>query len=86
MFFHAEVEMPYMFLYDFNNNEYRPQVSPKNPKSWGQPQTKSRQFITNQRLVNLRVAEREARLPMGEKYRIKSKMPIIIVIENIKSL
>ena len=37
----------------------RPQVSPKNPKSWGQPQTKSRQFITNQRLVNLRVAERE---------------------------
>ena len=37
----------------------RPQVSPKNQKSWGQPQTKSRQFITNQRLVNLRVAERE---------------------------
>ena len=59
MFFHAEVEMPYMFPYDFNNNEYRPQVSPKNPKSWGQPQTKSRQFIMNQRLVNLRVAERE---------------------------
>ena len=22
MFFHAEVEIPYMFLYDFNKNEY----------------------------------------------------------------
>ena len=42
----------------------RPQVSPKNPKSWGQPQTKSRQFITNQRLINLRVAEREATLDL----------------------
>ena len=37
-------------------------------------------------MVSFSLAERPARHPMEETYRIKSKKSLIIVIENLKSL
>ena len=47
----------YVARMETKNVILRPQLSPKNPKSWGQSQKESRQFVMNQRLVLLRVVE-----------------------------
>lgn len=53
----------YVARMETKNVILRPQLSPKNPKSWGQSQKESRQFVMNQRLVLLRVVEAMALEP-----------------------